>query len=141
MKITDLYSRAIRQGCEIDWFPMRATKALSLPDNSIALNPSMIEGETDEKTTLAHELGHCVTGSFYSIHTPLETRARCEFHADKRAIEMLIPLDELRECFRAGCQTVYEVAQYFDVSEQLVERAMELYEEKIMEWKREAVRG
>ena len=57
-----LYQLAEQQNITVDCFPMQSREALSLMDESgncfVALDRTRLRGETDERTKLAHELGH-----------------------------------------------------------------------------------
>lgn len=46
------------------------TKSVSVKDGEdmyIGIDDSAMETHADERTHLAHEIGHCMTGAFYSI--------------------------------------------------------------------------
>ena len=45
----------------------------------------------DERVHMAHELGHCLTGSFYNRDAALELRQKLENRADRRAVDVLLP--------------------------------------------------
>ena len=65
--INQLNQYAINHNIDVDFFPMRAIKALSIP-GAIALNPLMIHTMPEFIDAYAHELGHIATGSFYLKH-------------------------------------------------------------------------
>ncbi len=79
---------------------------------------------------LAHELGHCITDNFYIGYSPLELRAKHERRADAWAISKLIPFDELCKAVRSGCRTVWELAEYFNVSGEFITKAVDFYKSK-----------
>ena len=83
--------------------------------------------EAQHRTHLAHEMGHCETGAVYDIAVPLETRSRCEFRANKWAIKKLLPKEELEQAFRQGLVEIWQLAEHFDVTEDLVRFACEYY--------------
>ena len=66
--LLDLYEYAENQGIDVDWVPLEQATSLSipLPDGSyaIAVNPWKLDTLEQETVCLAHELGHCKTGSF-----------------------------------------------------------------------------
>ena len=61
----------------------------------IGMDESVRDGDVQERVHLGHELGHCVTGSFYNIHAAVDCRQRHENRADKWAVQTLIPVEEL----------------------------------------------
>lgn len=90
---------------------------------AIAINHALLcPGE--EKTALFHELGHCETGSFYNQFSPFEVQQKHETRADKWAIKKLIPKDELDEAVAAGYTQPWELAEYFDVTEEFIKKAV-----------------
>ena len=87
--------------------------------------------EAQRKVHLAHEIGHCMTGAFYRPYSPLESRSRCEYKANKWMIERLLPKKDLLEAFEKGIVEVWELAEHFDVPEETVRFACYEYFDKI----------
>ena len=127
MTLNQLYNRAARQGIDVDYFPMREIVSVSLPAGYVAIDVDKIKNTQHEKYVLAHEIGHIEVGAFYNIHSPADIRGRHEARADRRAIEMLIPWDALLEASQCGICEKWELAEYFDVSESLIIKAVEYY--------------
>ena len=126
-----LYDFARQQNIEVIRYPMKENGSMSLMmDNGscvIGIDESVLDGGVEERTHMGHELGHCATGSFYSIHTAVDCRQRHENRADKWAIRRLIPLSDLDEAIAAGCCELWELAEWFGVTEQLIRKAVCLY--------------
>ena len=93
----------------------------------IAIDPTKITSGADEKTKIAHELGHCVTGSFYNVYSSCDFRQRHEARADKWAIKRLLPEDELHDAVANGHTELWELADVFDVTIDLVRKAVSWY--------------
>lgn len=129
MTLTALYERAKRQGIDVDYFPMREIQALSFPDGYIAIDVDRIDNSAHEKAILAHELGHCETGSFYNIHSLFDLRERHEYRANKRAFNMLIDIEELKQVFASGIFELWELAEYFDVPCEFMDNALKYYKD------------
>ena len=81
----------------------------------------------EEKTKLAHELGHCETGSFYNQSAALDVRQKHENQADRWAIQHLIPSGALEEAIANGCAELWQLADYFGVTEDLMRKAVCLH--------------
>ncbi len=96
-------------------------------DCIIAIDSKKLKSEADHIVKMAHELGHCKTGSFYNEKSPLDIRSKHEYRADKWAVQKLMPSDELLQALQNGCVEVWELAEYFDVTEDFVRRACEIY--------------
>ena len=126
--LLDLYEYAEDQGIDVDWVPLEQATSLSipLPDGSyaIAVNPWKLDTLEQETVCLAHELGHCKTGSFYNRHAALDIRQKHENRADKWEIEQFLPLDALEAAAHEGCTEVWDLAERFGVTEDLVRKAI-----------------
>ena len=83
--------------------------------------------EAEKKTHLAHEIGHCETGSFYHAYSPYETRERCEYRANVWAIKKLLPKEELEYAIKHGSEEVWQLAEDFEVTENLIRFACRYY--------------
>lgn len=129
--LEDIYRIAEDQHITVDYFRLSKREALSLMDDNgqcyIAIDPHRISSKLDERNKLAHEVGHCVTGSFYNQYAAIDSRQRHENRADKWAILQLIPVDELVEAIAEGNAEFWELAERFGVSEQFVKKAVCLY--------------
>ena len=106
---------------------------MSVP-GAIGIDANFVKTNTDEKEQLAHELGHCMLGAFYTGSSPLELRAQKEYRANKWAIEKLIPFAELFEACKNGIIEIWDLAEYFEVSETFVKNAFTLYESRFIEF-------
>ena len=127
MTLFRLCQLAEQFGIEIDYFTMRDTKSLALPQGWIALDTDHIEGTTEAKVCLAHEMGHIETNSFYNVHSPLDVRQKHENRANKWAIKQLITEKELDEAVANGHTEIWDLADYFDVTEEFMRKAVCLY--------------
>lgn len=136
MDLICLYEQAEQFGIDIDWFPMQRAESLStqFEDGScaIALDPWRLSTVADEKVKLAHELGHCATGSFYNIYAPCDVRQKHENRADKWAIKKLIPEDELNRAVSRGITEIWDLAEYFNVTEDFMRKAVCWYVNGVM---------
>ena len=127
MTLTDLYRFADTKSIYIYSIELEDNISISIPSKNkyyIAIDVDKIETNIEEKECLAHELGHCETGSFYNIYSKLDIRAKHENRADKWAIKKLIPQDELKEAINCGYIELWELAEYFEVTYELMEKAI-----------------
>lgn len=132
MTLNELYDLAVDECVTVANFSLSKREALSTMDSDghcyVAIDASKLASTADEKTKLAHELGHCVTGAFYNIFSPYDLRQRHENRADKWAIKKLIPEDELNEAVAQGYTEIWELAEFFNVTEDFMRKAISLYE-------------
>ena len=129
--IPELYQLACKQNIAGLRYPMAENGSMSvqLPDGAqyIGMDESVSDGGAQERVHLGHELGHCLTGSFYSVYTAVDCRQRHENRADKWAIRKLIPVDQLDDAVASGCTELWELAERFGVTEDLIRKAVCLY--------------
>ena len=109
-----------------------------IPPPSMAIEVCGIKGialrkdltKAEERSYLSHELGHHIKGALYSKETPCFTRGQCEHKANKWAIHKLIPFRSLYAAFRKGYVEVWQLAEYFDVTEDFILKTMEIYKQE-----------
>lgn len=90
----------------------------------IGIDENMREGSAEHRTHFGHELGHCATGSFYNRYATCDVRRKHEHRADKWMIEHMIPEAELKEQVQQGRGQIWELAEHFAVTEDLIKKAL-----------------
>ena len=129
--LQEIYRTADQENIVVDRFSLSSREALSIMSEDgncyIAIDPSKIEGESDERTKLSHEVGHCITGAFYNQYSKFDCRQRHENRADKWAIQYLIPVDDLDEAVAEGYTEMWELADHFGVTEEFMRKAVCYY--------------
>ncbi len=131
MVTRQLYDLAKQQNIEVLSFPLEKTGSMSVMLDGgacfVGMDPQVQDGGSAERVHLSHELGHCLTGSFYNIHAAVDCRQRHENRADKWAVTALIPVDDLDDAVADGCTEVWELAERFQVTEEFVKKAVCYY--------------
>lgn len=131
MEIPELYAFAEQQNIPVIPFPLAQTGSMSVMlengDCFVGMDGSVRDGGIQERVHLGHELGHCVTGSFYNRYAAVDCRQRHENRADKWAIQKLIPVDDLDDAVADGCTEVWELAERFQVTEEFIRKAVCYY--------------
>lgn len=129
--LQELYHMAQQENIVIDRFALVRREALSLMDEDgncfIAIDPGKIVNEADERSKLAHELGHCMKGAFYNRYSNYDCRQRHENRADKWAISQLVPVDDLDEAVADGCCELWELADRFGITEDMMRKTVCYY--------------
>lgn len=129
--LLELYQLAERDNIEIDCFEMKKREAFSIMDSDgccyIAIDPFKLTSDQDEVQKLAHELGHCKTGSFYNQYATCDVRQKHESRADKWAIRTIIPEEDFSNAVENGHTEIWDLAEYFDVTEDFMRKAICLY--------------
>ena len=131
MEIGVLYDLARQENIAVLPFPMEENGSMSIMAEAgrcyIGMDPAVRDGGAQERVHLGHEMGHCLTGSFYNIYAAIDCRQRHENRADKWAIQALIPVDALDDAIADGCCEIWELADRFGVTEDFIRKALCLY--------------
>ena len=130
-RLIALYEYAEQQGIDVDWFSASQVTSMSLPlpDGTccIAIDPWKMETLEQETVALAHELGHCETGSFYNRYAKMDVVKKHENRADRWAYKKLVPKDELKKAYLQGYREIWELVEYFQLPEDFLCGAIEYY--------------
>ena len=131
MNLQDLYDLARQENIEVLTFPMEHSGSMSVMDDHgacfVGIDKHILDGGVSERVHLSHELGHCMTGSFYNRYAPADNRRRHENRADKWAVKKLIPVQALDAAVADGCTEYWALAEKFGVTEEFIRKAVCLY--------------
>lgn len=125
----ELFQKADENNIKVMYFPLHSVKSSSVQYGDacyIGMNTTELETDALRNTCLAHELGHCITGAFYDPNSPLSVIGKAEYKANKWAVKELIDKKELMRLLKEQYR-VDEIAEYFDVTEDLVRLAYDYY--------------
>ena len=135
MELIELYQLAEKEKIPVYYFDLPQTQSLSIKQNNgdcaIAIDPFCLDSTNEEAVHLAHEIGHCITGSFYNRYSEFDIMAKSEHKAEKWAIKKLVPEDELQNAFKQGIVEPWNLAEYFNVTEDFIVKAVNYYKETI----------
>ena len=131
-KLDALYELALLNGIPVDEGCPESIVSMSvrLPNGMKIVSLSDMQSEDSTKLErFAHEMGHCMTDSFYAGYSPFELRVKHEHSANEWAVRRLMPFDELCLAVKRGYREIWELAEHFDVSCEFVKKAINIYEE------------
>ena len=129
-RLTDLFSVAENANIAVEYCQLPINKSISVSDSDgdfILMDYSLLYSGARERVHMGHELGHCITGSFYRGYSPCDVRKKHEYRADKWAIKKLVPEDELCDAVNQGYIEVWDLAEYFNVTEEFMIKAITFY--------------
>lgn len=129
--MNELFDTADSEGIEVIYGNIPASVSVSM-NGYICMDYSLLWGGSNERVHFAHEIGHCVTGSFYNRYTPCYIRQQYENRADKWAIKKLVPEDALYKAVEQGHTEAWDLAECFDVTQPFMEKAIEYYQAKAL---------
>ena len=131
VELSELHQIAEQQNIPVYHFPLSKVGSVSVMDAAgqccIGLDLPHRRTRNELRVRFAHELGHCVTGSFYNRYSPADIRKLHENRADKFAVRTLIPEAALHEAVSEGCTEPWELADRFGVDEAFLKKAVCLY--------------
>ena len=128
--MTKLFRIAREAGIRVEYCHLPLNDSISAPDRDgdfVLLDYSLIGAGPTERVHLAHEIGHCTTGSFYNRHTPFDIRQKHENRADRWAIAQILTGEELDAAVAAGYTEFWQLAEYFGVTEDFMKKAVCYY--------------
>ena len=97
--------------------------------NRIAINRSL-RTQAEKSCVLAEELGHHYTNYGDIMDQDIVQNRKQELRARLRGYDMQIGLIGIVECYKHHCRSVYEMAEYLQVTEEYLKEARECYNRK-----------
>lgn len=82
---------------------------------------------TEKCEALMHEKMHFKYGLFYHPYSPYALKEQTEYRANKHMILEHIPIDELLARIEDNRGALWELAEYFGVTEPFMQKALEFY--------------
>lgn len=137
MDLMQLYGYAEQKGIIVAPWKIDNRKACAIKmkrEYHILMNDRLIDGERDERVTLAHELGHCRSDRMYYLQdycNPLYKAniAKAERKAKDEACRLLVSPDELKKALREN-DTEYAAAESLDIDLFTFRDVVEYYQTK-----------
>ena len=96
---------------------------------AIFLDFTKISSTRQLKGVCCHELGHVATGALHKIESPFETVERSEYRANRWSAETFLTVEDFKEAFADGYTEPWELAEYFDLPEEDIKKALAYWSE------------
>lgn len=77
-----------------------------------------------------HELGHIATGALHKVDSPFELWERSEYRANRWTAEHYLTAEAFREAFSAGYRELWQLAEYFDMPEDDIKKALNYWTQR-----------
>jgi hypothetical protein len=129
MTTLDLLTYAETRGYNVIYNDFPECVSLSAEDDGGVIGLDMCVGGRTERERLAHEIGHCETGSFYRRDIPGLCRGKLENRAGRWAYEHVLPFDDIQAALDDGMRETWQLAEHFDVTEEFMTGALRYYTE------------
>lgn len=75
----------------------------------------------------AHELSHLATGALHRPASPYDLAERSEYRANRHFAQQYLTVKELKNAFRLGFCELWQLAEYFDLPEQDIQKALDYW--------------
>lgn len=98
-------------------------------DGSIAVS-NTLQTSAEKACILAEELGHYHTTVGDIIDQSSDANRKQELRARLWSYNKLIGLHGIISCYKAGCQTAYDMAEHLGVTEEFLQEALQCYRSK-----------
>lgn len=121
-----LFNTAQKAGITVEYCRLPLNKSISVQDDGgdfILMDYGLLKDSTNERVHLAHEIGHCVKGSFYNAYTAHDIRQKHENRSDKWAIRQLVPKSSFFRALKSGYTELFQLSEYFNVTEEFMRKA------------------
>lgn len=131
-KLTELYQKLIENNIHLFDYRIPNTKGATIESKhsyGIFIDYNKITSLHDEFNCVAHEYGHCISGSTHRLSSKFDLIKKHEYKADKYAILNLLPKSKIYDAVNAGCREAWQIAEYLDMPQDFVEKAIKLYKE------------
>ena len=109
--------------------PSAGTTARFKEKYAIFLDFSALKSVRKLRGTCMHEMGHAETGALHKVHSPYETIEHNEHIAVRWTAEHFLTVDDFMGAFRAGYTETWELAEYFDLPEEDIKKALHYWTE------------
>lgn len=97
---------------------------------AIFLDFSRIRSPRLMRGVCIHELGHAATGSLHKVSSPFDLVERSEYRANRWAAENFLNEADFRAAFADGYTEPWELAEYFDLPEEDIKKALTYWSER-----------
>ena len=131
-ELSDFYSYCKENNITVLPFDNAPCKGTTMRDAdlyAIFLDFTKISSTRQLKGVCCHELGHVATGALHKIESPFETVERSEYRANRWSAETFLTVEDFKEAFADGYTEPWELAEYFDLPEEDITKALAYWSE------------
>ena len=126
-RLLSFYQKVNSAGVRFYLWPMNGEKATTIEISGkygIFMDFDSIESSKEEAVVVAHEAGHACTGATHKVSSPFDLVEKHEYKAWKWAAQNYIAVDELDDAVASGHTELWDLAEYFGVTEDFMRKAV-----------------
>ncbi|MEE0801077.1 MAG: hypothetical protein U0L91_07340 [Gemmiger sp.] len=131
-ELSDFYDYCKQNQVDVIPFNRLPTPAMTVRDGgryAVGLNMQRIRTTRLLRTAAMHENGHLRTGALHKVVSPYQIVAQAEHKADADSFRQYLPPEELQAAMRAGYTEPWQLAEYFDLEESYIRKALAYWTE------------
>ena len=129
-KLEILENEAKDENLDVVSYPFSSTRIKGIYcDGTVAINKS-IDTTSEKSCILAEELGHYHTTYGNIISQSSVSDRKQELRARAWAYDRMVGITGIIEAYKIGCRSVYETAEYLNVTEEFLFDALQYYRRK-----------
>lgn len=126
-EISDFYDYCKTNGVDVIPYAGCPQPGATIRDHgfyAVFLNFAQIQSTRLLRGVCCHELGHIATGSLHKVDSPYELVERSEYRATRWVTEHYLTQEAFRDAFRVGYTELWQLSEYFDLPERVVEDSL-----------------
>lgn len=129
-KLEILENEATDENLDVVIYPFSSTRIKGIYcDGTVAINKS-IDTTSEKSCILAEELGHYHTTYGNIIIQSSVSDRKQELRARAWAYDRMVGITGIIDAYNQGCRSVYETAEYLNVTEEFLSDALQYYRRK-----------
>ena len=130
--LQSFYEYCAANDVDVMAFPRFPADACTVRDHGyycVVLNAGTLTTFRRLRTAAIHEEGHLRTGALHKVDSPYQLVAQSEHRAEAASFQHYLPPDKIRAAMRAGCTEPWQLADYFDLEEDYIKKALHYWTE------------
>ena len=130
--LQSFYSYCEENGVDVMAYASLPADACTVRDRGyycVVFNPDTLNSFRRLRTAAIHEEGHLRTGALHKVDSPYQLVAQSERRAESASFRRYLPPDKIRAAMRAGYTEPWQLADYFDLEETYIKKALHYWTE------------
>lgn len=126
-ELSDFYDYCEKHDVDIIPYYNAPSEGATIRDGdyyAIFLDIAKIRSTRVLKGVCCHENGHVATGALHKVSSPYELVERSEYRANRWVAQNYLTEQQFREAFAAGYTELWQLADYFDLPEEVIKTAL-----------------
>ncbi len=131
-ELHDLYDDCDNSDAFIMIWPGMPAPAATIRDGEctcIAFDCTKLKTTRELRGAAMHEDGHLQTGCLHKVDSPYQIVAQAEHRADAYSFQRFLTSNEISEAMRNGYTQIWQLAEYFDLPEKTIQKALHYWTE------------